>query len=136
MAERGLRLGHWQVFAIVSVLAVAAIVVLVRTAPPLPPGAAATLGRDVPVDSAAINDSIENYVEQRIIRETMTLAEVAARADIPADSLVAELRLPATVSLTSPLRAILIEHHLTSRDIYDARKRLEARLGKAPGRHL
>jgi hypothetical protein len=66
-----------------------------------------------------------------MLRETMTLAEVAARAEIPVDSLAAELRLPATVSLTVPLRAMLVEHHLTMKDVRDARQRLEVRLGKA-----
>jgi len=134
MVERGFRLSSWQVFAIISALAVVAIVVLVRTAPPPPPAAASARGRGGPVDSSAINDSLEDYVEKRVIRETMSLAEVAARVEIPADSLVAELRLPATISLTVPLRAILLENHLTVKDVRDARRRLEVRLRKVAER--
>ena len=134
MAERGFRLGSWQVFAIISALAVVAIVALVRTAPPSPPAAASARGRGGPVDSSAINDSLEDYVEKRVIRETMSLAEVAARVEIPVDSLVAELRLPATISLTVPLRAILLENHLTVKDVRDARRRLEVRLRKVAER--
>lgn len=138
MAERGFRLGSWQVFAIISALAVVAIVVLVRTAPPPSPGAASVLrhrsGPRSEVDSAAYLDSLDEVAERRMLRETMTLAEVAARAEIPVDSLVAELRLPATTSLTVPLRAILPENHVTMKDVRDARRRLELRLGIAAGR--
>ena len=138
MAERGFRLGSWQVFAIISVLAVVAIVVLVRTAPPPSPEARSGLrhpgGPRSEADSAAYLDSLDEAAERRVLRETMTLAEAAARVEIPADSLAAELRLPATTSLTVPLRAILLENHLTLQDVRDARRRLEVRLGKAAGR--
>jgi len=136
MAERGFRLGSWQVFAIISALAVVAIVVLVRTAPPPEAGSARRWsgGPRSEADSLAYLDSLEEAAERRILRETMTLAEVAARAEIPADNLVAALRLPATTSLTVPLRAILLENHLTMKDVYDARRRLEGRLGKAADR--
>jgi hypothetical protein len=60
----------------------------------------------------------------------MSLAEVAARAEIPVDSLAAELHLPATVSLTVPLRALLVEFHLTLEDVRDARSRVEGRMGR------
>jgi hypothetical protein len=131
MSERGFRLGGWQALAVIGVLAVVVIAVLVRTAPP--PAAGSAAARGGPVDSVAIDDSLEEYVEQRIVRETMTLAEVASRADIPVDSLVAELRLPASTSLTVPLRAILLENHLSVKDIRDARRRVEARLRRAAG---
>jgi hypothetical protein len=138
MAERGFRSGSWQVFAIISALAVVAIVLLIRTAPP--PGPEATAGQRHPggprseADSAAYLDSLDEAAERRMLRETMTLAEVASRAELPAEGLVAELRLPATTSLTVPLRGILLENHLTMTDVRDARRRLEARLGKAAGR--
>jgi len=135
MAERGFRLGSWQMFAVITALAVVAIVVLVRTSPPPSPESGSGQRRpDGPrseVDSAAYMDSLEGAAERRMLRETMTLAEVAARAEIPVDSLAAELRLPATVSRTVPLRAMLLEHHLTMKDVRDARQRLEVRLGKA-----
>jgi len=134
MAERGFRLGSWQVFAIISALAVVAIVALVRTAPPPPPGAVParhwTGGPRSAADSAAYLDSLFEAAERRMLDERLTLAEVAARADIPVDNLVAELRLPAGTSLTVPLRAILRENHLTLKDIRDARRRLEVRLGR------
>jgi len=138
MSERGFRLSSWQTFALICVLAVVAIVVLVRTAPPPAPGAGSARrwsgGPRSAEDSAAYVDSLEAAAERQMLRETMTLAEVAARAEIPADSLVAELHLPSTVSLTSPLRAIMIEHHLTLQDVHDARRRLEVRLGNTAGR--
>jgi hypothetical protein len=130
MSERGFRLSSWQTFAVICVLAVVVIVVLVRTAPP---GAASAHrwsgGPRSAADSVAYTDSLEDAAERRMLGETMTLAEVAARAEIPADSLVAELHLPATVSLTVPLRAILLENHLTLKDVRDARTRVGARLG-------
>jgi hypothetical protein len=131
MPERGFRLGTWQMFAVLSVLAVAVIIVLVRTAPPGDASARRWSGGPrSSADSMAYVDSLFEAAERRALSETMTLAEVATRADIPADSLALELHLPATVSLTSPLRAILIEHHLTLQDVHDARQRLERRLGK------
>ena len=134
MAERGFRLGTWQMFAVLSVLAVAVIIVLVRTAPTGEVSARRwTGGPRSATDSLAYMDSLEDAAERRMLSETMSLAEVASRADIPVDSLAAELHLPATVSLTSPLRAILIEHHVTLQDIRDARRRLEARLRTATG---
>jgi hypothetical protein len=135
MAERGFRLGTWRTFAVLSVLAVVVIVLLVRTAPPPPPEAGSARrwsgGPRSEADSAAYLDSLDEAAERRMLRETMTLAEVAARVEIPVDSLVAELRLPATASPTVPLRAILLEHHLTMKDVRDARRRLEVRLGRA-----
>jgi len=125
------------VFAVISVLAVAAIVLLVRTAPPplRGPRRPATGRRSaLGGDSAAYLDSLDEAAEQRVLRESMSLAEVAARAKIPADSLAAELRLPITASLTFPLRAILLENHLTLKDVRDARRRVEVRLGAAAGR--
>ena len=137
MAERGFRLGSWQVFAIISALAVVAIVVLVRTAPPPPPGAVSGVRHQGSprneADSAAYLDSLDEAAERRVLRETMTLAETAARVDLPADSLVAELRLPATTSLTVPLRGILLENRLTLKDVRDARRRVELRLGRTGG---
>jgi hypothetical protein len=135
MAERGFRLGSWQAFAIISALAVVAMVVLVRTAPPPSPEARSGLrhpgGPRSEADSAAYLDSLEEAAERRVLRETMTLPEVAARAGIPVDSLAAELRLPATASLTIPLRAILTEYRLSLKDVHDARTRVQARLGSA-----
>ena len=137
MAERGFRLGSGQVFAIISALAVVAIVVLVRTAPPPSPGAASARrwsgGPRSPADSAAYLDSLDEAAERRVLRETMSLAEVAAGVEVPVDSLVAELRLPATTSQTVPLRAILLENHLTIKDVRDARRRVESRLGRTGG---
>ena len=134
MAERGFRLGTWQMFAVLSVLAVAGIIVLVRTAPTGEVSARRwTGGPRSATDSLAYMDSLEDVAERRMLSETMSLAEVAARAEIPVDSLAAELHLPATVSVTSPLRAILIERRLTMQDIRDARRRLEARLRTATG---
>ena len=138
MAERGFRLSSWQVFAIISALAVVAVVVLVRTAPPPPPGAVSAVRHPGSprneADSALYLDSLDEAAERRMLRETMTLAEVASRIEIPADSLVAELRLPATTSQTVPLRGILTENHLTLKDVHDARLRVELRLGHAAGR--
>jgi hypothetical protein len=134
MVERVSPRGGWRVFAVLVVLAVGIIAVLVRTAPPPPPGADSarrwTGGPRSPADSAAYLDSLFEAAERRMLDETMTLTEVAARADIPVDNLVAELHLPATVSLTRPLRAILVEHHLTMKDVRDARRTVELRLGK------
>jgi hypothetical protein len=135
MAERGSGLGGWKTFAVIGVLAVAAVVVLVRTAPPPPDGAASTHrwsgGPRSPADSMAYLDSLDEAADRRVLKETMTLTEVAARDDIPVDSLAVQLHLPPTVSLTSPLRAILIEHHLTLKDVHDARTRVELQLGRA-----
>ena len=138
MAERGVRLGSWQVFAIISALAVVAIVVLVRTAPPPPPGSVSVVRHPGSprneADSALYLDSLDEAAERQMLRETMTLTEVASRFEIPADSLAAELRLPATTSLTVPLRGILLEHRLTLRDVRDARRKVELRLGRTGGR--
>jgi hypothetical protein len=134
MSERGFRLGTWQAFALVCVLAFVAVVALVRTAPP--PSSAAGSGHRRPgeprnaADSAAYLDSLDDVAERHVLRETMSLAEVAARAEIPVDSLAAELHLPATVSLTVPLRALLVEFHLTLEDVRDARSRVEGRMGR------
>jgi hypothetical protein len=134
MAERGWRMSSWQAFGVITVLAVAAVAALVLTAPPPPPGAPSGQGRPAgprnSADSAAYVDSLFEAAERRMLDETMTLAQVASRADIPVDDLVAELHLPATISLTSPLRAILIEHRLTMKDVRDARRTVELRLGK------
>lgn len=134
MAERGFRLGSWQVFAIISVLAVLAIVVLVRTAPPLPPGTGSvahgrSAGPRSAADSAVYLDSLDEAAERDLIRATMSLAEVAARGNVPVDSLAAELQLPADVSVTESMRGFLAERQLTLRDVYDARMRVQRRLG-------
>lgn len=137
MSERGFRLGTGQAFAVISVLAVVVIIVLVRTAPPPAPGTG--FGQRTPggpvtaVDSVAINDSLEAAAERHVLRETMSLTAVAAGAEIPVESLAAELQLPATISRTDALRSFLSQRHLTLKDVYDARKRLEARLGSAVG---
>jgi hypothetical protein len=138
MSERGSRWSGWPAFAVLGVLAVVVIAVLVLTAPPPPPGADLARrwsgGPRSPADSAAYLDSLFDAAERRTIEATMTLAEVAARADIPVDSLAAQLHLPATVSLTSPLRAILIQHGLTLQDVREARRRVELQLGLTAGR--
>jgi hypothetical protein len=135
MSGRGSRLGGWQTFAAIAVVALVAIAVLVRTAPPPPPGAESAHkwsgGPRSAADSAAYLDSLDEAAERRMLKETMTLTDVAARADIPVESLTSELHLPATVSPTSPLRGILTEHHLTLKDVHDARTRAQLRLGIA-----
>ena len=135
MSERGSRRSGWQAFAGLGALAVVIIAVLVRTAPPPLPGADSARrwsgGPRSSADSAAYMDSLFDAAERRMIEPTMTLTEVAARADISVDSLAAQLHLPATVSLTSPLRGILIQHHLTLRDVRDARMRVELQTGRA-----
>ena len=135
MAERGFRLGNWQMFAVISVLAVVVIILLIRTAaPPGPEAGSGQLRPGAPrnaVDSVAYLDSLEAAAGKNVLRETMSLAEVAARAEIPLESLVAELRLPATNSRIDALRSFLGQQHLTLKDVHDARRRLAVRLGKA-----
>jgi hypothetical protein len=135
MAERGFRLGGWQGFAALSVLAGAVVALLILTAPPPPPDARSGQRRPgeprSEADSVAYLDSLEDAAERSLLRETMSLVEVASRAAVPVDSLAAELRLPATVSRTDPLRALLPAYHLTLQDVRDARRRVQRRMGVA-----
>ena len=124
MEQQGFRYGRWLAFAIITALAALTIVWLVRTGEP---GAGTGSGRPGPMtaaDSVALDDSLLEAAERSVVRNTMTLAEVAERGGVSVDRLVTELGLPDSVSRTVPLRGLMAQYHFTVRDVIDARVRV------------
>lgn len=124
MSDRKSRGGPWLAFAIILVLAAVAIVWLVRTGEPGPGTLSGRPGRMTAADSVAYMDSLEEAAERSVVRETMSLAEVASRGGVSVDRLVVELGLPGTVSRTAPLRGLMLVHRFSVRDVIDARARV------------
>lgn len=125
MSERGFRLGSWQAFVVVAVFVVAGIVFIIRSAPEHDGGSAR---RAAPPAAAPVSDdSLEAAAEREVIRASMSLAVVANRGGVPVESLITELRLPSTVSRTDPLRLVMREQHITLREVFQARRRIQQR---------
>lgn len=124
MVEGKSRLGLWPAFVLITVLAAVAIVWLVRTGETGPGTGSGRPGPMTAADSVAREDSLEEAAERSIVRNTMTLAEVASRVNVSVDRLVAELGLPDTVSRTVPLLGLMARYRFTVRDVIDARVRV------------
>jgi hypothetical protein len=128
MPDQRSRVRPWLTFAVLIVLAAVAIVWIVRTGEPGPGTGSGRAGSMTAADSVALNDSLEEAAERTLVRETMSLAEVASRGGVPVDSLVAELLLPDTVSRTVALRGLMRAYRFTVRDVIAARQRVRQRL--------
>lgn len=127
MGNGGFRLGGRQAVAVVAVLLIAVVLWFVswrsRTATPVGQGAvrdsAAAL---MPAPGARLlvggpDSTACSTPEGTVIRDTMTLEQVARVSGVPVAYLARQLRLPADVSRTEPLRRLRAAHGFTMEDV-------------------
>lgn len=117
-----------MVFVVVAVVAVVAVAFLVRSNRS-PDAASGGRPDTAEADTAPPPfDSLEAAVARAMVAPTYSLLEVADRAGIPVDTLVAELGLPRTVSIRQPLSALLPTINRTQEDVRAAAIRVRHRV--------